>query len=56
MKTKSVLEKTDTVTRCIRCGRKLKTEEAKQRGYGSYCWYLQQKEKKHKAPLFSHFK
>ena len=26
-----------TYTRCLRCGRKLKTEESKMRGYGKTC-------------------
>ena len=25
-------------TRCLRCGRKLKTPEAQERGYGNVCW------------------
>lgn len=24
--------------RCLRCNRKLKSEEAKKRGYGEHCW------------------
>ena len=24
--------------RCLRCNRKLKTEEARKRGYGEHCW------------------
>ena len=30
--------------RCLRCNRKLKTEEAKKRGYGDYCWKEHKKE------------
>ena len=25
-------------THCLRCGRKLKSQEAKERGYGKICW------------------
>ena len=24
--------------KCLRCGRKLKTEEAKEKGFGKICW------------------
>ena len=27
-------------TKCLRCGRPLKNEQSKQRGYGNYCWQL----------------
>lgn len=30
--------------RCLRCNRILKTEEAKQRGYGDKCWIIHKKE------------
>lgn len=32
------------VTRCLRCGRPLKTREARLRGYGTHCFKLRQKE------------
>lgn len=35
---------------CKRCGRKLKTDEAKERGFGPVCLLKMQTEKKH--PLF----
>ena len=25
-------------TKCVRCGRRLKSQEAKERGYGTICW------------------
>ena len=25
-------------TKCVRCGRRLKSDEAKERGYGKICW------------------
>lgn len=30
--------------RCIRCGRKLKTDESKELGFGKVCWKKQQVE------------
>lgn len=33
---------------CLRCGRKLKNPEYKQRGYGKICWEKRKKEKHHK--------
>ena len=33
---------------CLRCGRRLKSEEAKQRGYGKVCMQKMQKENKFK--------
>jgi hypothetical protein len=35
---------------CKRCGRKLKTDEARERGFGPVCLLKMQTEKKH--PLF----
>lgn len=32
--------------RCLRCGRKLKTDEARQIGYGTICMKKMQSEKK----------
>ena len=32
--------------RCLRCGRKLKTEDARVLGYGRICYEKMQKEKK----------
>lgn len=29
---------------CLRCGRKLKTPDAQERGYGKVCWEKQQKD------------
>lgn len=40
-------------TKCIKCNRKLKTERAKSRGYGDYCWRQHQKElKSNKKTIF----
>lgn len=33
-------------TKCLKCNRKLKTERAKTRGYGDYCWRKHLKEEK----------
>lgn len=33
---------------CLRCGRKLKSEESKQLGFGKICWEKYSKEDKHK--------
>lgn len=40
-------------TRCKRCHRKLKTEEAQKRGYGAHCFqqYLAENRKKNKTLL-----
>ena len=35
---------------CKRCGRKLKTDDARERGFGPACWLKIQNEKKN--PLF----
>lgn len=35
-----------TYKRCLRCGRRLKTEEARMRGMGSVCWEKSKTEKK----------
>ena len=35
---------------CKRCGRKLTTDETRERGFGPTCWLKVQTEKKH--PLF----
>ena len=35
-------------THCIRCGRKLKTDESKERGFGKVCWEKWNKETKNK--------
>ena len=32
--------------KCLRCGRKLKTEETRQRGYGDICWKKVKENKK----------
>ena len=37
-------------THCIRCGRILRTYEAKQRGYGVICW--EKRDKSEAAKLF----
>ena len=39
-------------TKCLRCGRKLKTEEAKERGFGQICWEKYRSDVKYKE-LFS---
>lgn len=36
-------------TKCLRCNRKLKTEKAKLRGYGDYCWRVHKQEEKSKT-------
>lgn len=40
MQTYSICERADrlTFTRCLRCGRLLKDDVAKERGYGKVCW------------------
>ena len=35
---------------CNRCGRKLKTDDARERGFGPVCWVKANAEKRH--PLF----
>lgn len=44
----------DTIyTKCLRCGRALKTTESKNRGYGNYCWHIHNLDvKKSKHTLF----
>lgn len=37
---------------CRRCGRRLKTDEAKERGYGKICW-KKSRTSAEKKPLFS---
>ena len=37
-----------TYENCIRCGRKLKTDESKERGFGKVCWEKWNKETKNK--------
>lgn len=37
-----------TYNKCLRCNKKLKTEKAKVRGYGDYCWHIHQLEKRRK--------
>lgn len=32
------MKKNKIYKNCLRCGRKLKTQEAKERGYGKVCW------------------
>lgn len=32
------------IKRCLRCGRKLKTPEAQELGYGKICWEKHQKD------------
>lgn len=39
-------EKQSVVALCRRCGRKLKTDEAKERGMGIVCWKKSQTENK----------
>ena len=34
--------------RCLKCNRRLKTEEAKKRGYGDCCWRKYKRELKQK--------
>lgn len=43
-------DKQNVVALCRRCGRKLKTDEAKERGMGMVCWKKSQAE--HKVRLF----
>lgn len=37
---------------CLRCGRKLKKEEAKKLGYGPTCWKKLEEERNKKHKLF----
>lgn len=45
-----------TYNKCLRCNRKLKTEKAKFRGYGDYCWHLHIIEKRQKRNRLFDFK
>lgn len=43
--------------RCLRCNRILKSEKARQRGYGNHCWALYNIEvKKQRKSLFDIYK
>ena len=39
------MEEKKEYTKCLRCGRKLKTEEARKIGYGRICFEKHKKEK-----------
>ena len=46
------MDKDIRYSRCKRCNRILKTELAKQRGYGEYCWRQYQKSVKNSKNRF----
>lgn len=45
--------KIDIYIRCKRCNRLLKSEEARQRGYGEHCWQIHLKDEHFKNTLFT---
>lgn len=49
------MEEPKVVSRCRRCNRILRTEDARQKGYGKFCWKLHQLEIRQRGddlPLF----
>lgn len=41
-------------SKCLRCNRPLKTEQAQRRGYGPFCWHLRNKELDKRNRLFDY--
>lgn len=46
----------ENVIRCKRCNKVLKSAEAQQRGYGTWCWRQYLAEQQSKTSLFTIFK
>ena len=51
-KPNQTVEEATTYTYCVRCGKRLHSEEAKMRGMGKKCWEKSQTEKNKLRKLF----